>query len=84
MCWLWLQGLSEEDLFERRGMGKCFGSAQEYRDLVMSHSGAQTAVVHTRDGRSLDAGWIENDRLRCGRPFFLPPAPARGTLSRHS
>merc|ERR1711924_99250 len=64
-------GLTEEELFNRRGMQQVFGSSEEYREMVMRHSGAAPAVVGTPDGRSLDAGWIEGQGIRNGRAVVI-------------
>ena len=73
-----LPGLSRDDLYRMRQLSMYFRSAEEWRTMILEHiSGevrtsappfptccwtCQATIVHTADGRALDAIWCEVSR----------------------
>jgi len=53
------KGMSFQDLFEFKKMDDYFIDVDDWRNIIVEWLGAEHVTIHTVDGRSLDALWLE-------------------------
>jgi len=53
------EGLTRDDLYKMRQLSTYFRCADEWRTMILDHIKGEATIVHTADGRALDAIWCE-------------------------